>query len=431
MNTIVSICVWVVGCLLISTFDGLAKDHYVRANETQNATSDGSKTAPWFNLQSLINSKEVSSGDTIYLFPGHYGVLNIRNIDKKSETRIISLESHKAIFSQITLWSSDYWTISGVKIQKDKFTPAKVRNLLDIEAGAENIVISDSVLESAENTTGWGKAEWNNGILSGIFSRGSKVKIHNNIVRNINFGISMLGNDSIVTGNLIHDFIGDGLRGLGDNGLFENNVVRDCHSVNENHDDGFQSWSVGKDGKPGGGVVENVILRRNLIIGNARKNNSPKCEMQGIGMFGGWYKNWVIENNIVVVNHWHGITVQGAQDVRIVHNTVVDLESGKPGPAWIRMTKKKGKSYSGNLVANNLAHSYQFPEGGILQLQNQVIRNPFSLFEDPEKLDFNLQRGSRAIDAGMDGIGVEVDFFGNPRPSGPKPDVGAIEFQQN
>ncbi|WP_025899931.1 choice-of-anchor Q domain-containing protein [Sneathiella glossodoripedis] len=411
---------------------GTAKDHYVYA--VGNAGSAPEKAVPVQvnGLLEFLTSDKVVSGDTIYLYPGNYGNLVIRNFDQSKETRLISIEKHKAVFSKITLWGSDNWTIESVKVHKDHNTPSSARNLVDIEARAKHIVIRNSLIQSAANTSGWTKSRWNSGLLSGVFSRGEHIKILDNEVTNINFGISMLGDYSEVVGNTVSDFAGDGLRGLGDNALFEKNSVLNCHSVNDNHDDGFQSWSVGDDGKLGAGVVQNVVFRKNLIIGNARPDNSPACEMQGVGMFGGHFRNWVIENNIVIVDHWHGITVLGAENVKILNNTVFDPTGKKPGPAWIRVTNyKNGKASSGNLVANNLAHSFSFPDGGVLQLQNQIIRNPYALFVNPDENDFRLKAGSRAIDAGMDGLGVANDFYGKPRPTGSKTDVGAVEYQPN
>ncbi len=386
---------------------------------------------PWRNLQSLIEGGLVKSGDTIYLFPGYYNLLTIYKNNKLSETKIVSISKHKAVFSKIMIRESENWTLDGVKVLKDLNTPSNARNLVDIETGSKNITVKNSIVLSAEDSLGWGVKEWNDRVKSGIFSRGTNVTILNNAVYNVDFGISMVGKKSTVLGNRVTDFSGDGLRGLGDESVFEENVVTNCHSVNQNHDDGFQSWSMDDKWNVGVSVVKNVSLKRNVFIANETKNNFPNCEMQGIGLFDGMFENWVIENNIVVVDHWHGITVMGAKNIKILNNTVFDPTDKKPGPAWIRITNhKKGNISSGNLVANNLTHSYSFPDGGVMQLQNQIIRNPYDLFVDPDNHDYRLKKRSRAVNAGMDGLGVDEDFFGNPRPSGSKTDVGAVEFQQ-
>ena len=58
---------------------------------------------------------------------------------------------------------------------------------------------------------------------------------------------------------------GNGLRGLGNHCTFQYNTVKNCYDVNRNHDDGFQSWSVGPNGI-GTGEVVRMVLRGNTII---------------------------------------------------------------------------------------------------------------------------------------------------------------------
>jgi hypothetical protein len=58
---------------------------------------------------------------------------------------------------------------------------------------------------------------------------------------------------------------------------------------------------------------------------------------------------WVVENNVVLTDHWHGISFYGARNLRIVNNAV------DPGPPWIMVTAHKGGTPSRDtLVRNNL-----------------------------------------------------------------------------
>ena len=77
---------------------------------------------------------------------------------------------------------------------------------------------------------------------------GTRMVIRNNRLLNVNFGISVNASHSLIAGNLVENFSGDGMRGLGDYTVFEYNTVKNCYDVNANHDDGFQSWSAGPDG---------------------------------------------------------------------------------------------------------------------------------------------------------------------------------------
>ena len=81
---------------------------------------------------------------------------------------------------------------------------------------------------------------------------------------------------------------------------------------------------------------------KNLFDANYEDPNQPfRGTLQGLGCFDGFYIDWVIENNLVVTDHWHGISLCGAVNCRIVNNTVVDANDVSPGPPgfWSILTK--------------------------------------------------------------------------------------------
>ena len=90
--------------------------------------------------------------------------------------------------------------------------------------------------------------------------------------------------------NLVDGFSADGLRGLGDDGLFEYNRVQNSYvedPPDPNHDDGFQSWSVGPGGV-GTGEVRGVVLRGNVFINHVNPAHPLRTSMQAIGCFDGF-----------------------------------------------------------------------------------------------------------------------------------------------
>ena len=66
------------------------------------------------------------------------------------------------------------------------------------------------------------------------------------------------------------------------------------------------------------------IIRKNILINNENPNQLFIAEMQGIGCFDGPFNDWIVENNLVFVNNWNGITLGGANNAKIVNNTVLD-----------------------------------------------------------------------------------------------------------
>jgi len=231
--------------------------------------------------------------------------------------------------------------------------------------------------------------------------------------------------------NVVENFSGDGMRGLGDYTVFSHNTVMNCYDVNANHDDGFQSWSVGADGTVGTGTVTGVVLRGNTIINYTDPNQKLRGAMQGIGMFGGTYVNWVIENNVIIVDHWHGITLLGAKGCRVVNNTVIDLNSVKPGPPWIQIdAHPDGTAPSGCTVRNNLVTDLNSASTGVTEDHNITIKMTAlgTYFVDAAKNDLHLKAGCPAVDKGSATQAPKTDHDGVPRPQGTAVDVGAYEW---
>jgi hypothetical protein len=71
------------------------------------------------------------------------------------------------------------------------------------------------------------------------------------------------------------------------------------------------------------------------------------------------------------------------------------------------------------------------PQGQGTVLSNNLTTAP--RFRNAATGDFRLQKGSPAIDAGVDlrSQGVTTDFEGHPRPQGNAFDIGADEFMRS
>ncbi len=201
--------------------------------------------------------------------------------------------------------------------------------------------------------------------------------------------------------------------------------------MDDNHDDGIQSWSVGPGG-PGTGVVRGMTLRRNVIL--QRKTPDPlACTLQGIGFFDGMFEDLTVESNLIVVGHPHGITVMGARRTRIAGNTVLPAGNAPMGPPWITITPHKDGTPSDGVIEGNLAGSLNL--GGFDRARrrtdparirlsgNVVLPDPRAALE----ADFTPRAGGPAQDAGG-WQAPPLDLRGQPR-VGP-PDAGAVERQR-
>jgi preprotein translocase subunit YajC len=405
-----------------------AQIFYVDANSPSSKERDGGVDTPWKTAQSAFQKGAVGAGDTVIFRDGIYGKITIKNLHNQEPVTIKAQDGHKVQFSSIRILSSSNWVLEDLIVNGSLDENFKKRKLVTIDRNSSRITLSNLTIKSIDDMSPWTAEDWSSKASDGIRSSGTKVIIKENLIHNIANGITVLGEDTLISGNTVDSFSGDGMRGLASNLIFEDNLVKNCMDVNKNHDDGFQAWSYGPDGKVGRGVISNVILRRNSFIASDRKTENFVCDMQGIGLFDGMYENWLIENNLVVVDHWHGITVMGAINVKIVNNTVYDPNNVRPGPANIKiLSHKNGTEPIGSIIVNNIAASYGKEKPGVLRIDNLVLGNAQSVFKDAENLDFELLPDSPAKKQANTAYLPETDIKGRIRSKNMKGDLGAFQ----
>lgn len=430
----IATAIWVTLCLVAD-----AKDIHVDP-EWRGSTSDGSSTKPWRSLNEVFEREALRPGDTVQLRSGDYGTLKVNNRQNQGTVTIAAAQGHVPRFTAIYFTASSHWHLRGLSVSPSHGAADIQGSLVTIHSNSQDITVEDTVVMSVPDITSWTAADWNAKANNGIAAGGVRIVLRGNRIRNVNHAIIMGGTHSLVENNLVENFSGDGIRGLGDHTTYRGNTIKNCYKVNDNHDDGFQSWSRGPDGKSGGGEVVGVVLSGNRIINYEDPDQPLRCALQGIGMYDGMYVDWVIENNVVVVDHLHGITVMGARNVRIVNNTVVDPNRTKPGPPRITITRhKNGTQPESNFIINNLAvfknakkydnWSFAIRRKGVILRGNMRVIDPRAFFGDVVNGNLKPKPGSRPIDAGTADMAPATDIVGTPRPRGKAVDVGAYEVQ--
>jgi len=435
----------------------LAKDFYVDP-QTGSATGDGSAAKPWKTIQEVITANlvetqgwaslpytagaqlvpknagaPIKAGDTIYLRSGYHGELSITGHYNSGVITIAAQAGHTPQLKSVLVRSSKNWVLRGLHVSPSFAPTYDNKTMVSVESHSyqgplELVTVESCVLQSVADSSSWTASDWDTKAANGISAGGTKVTLSKNQLKNVNFGISVGATYSQVEHNTIENFSGDGLRGLGDHTVFEYNTVKNCYDVNANHDDGFQSWSVGSGGV-GTGQVTGVVLRGNTIINYTNPNQPHRGTLQGIGMFDGTFVDWVIENNVVITDHWHGITLLGATNCRVVNNTVIDPNTVTPGPPWIEIgAHKNGTPPSGCVVRNNLATDFQSASTGVTEDHNITVTTLGTHFVNPGGYDLHLLATSPAIDKGSSQLAPKTDIEGTPRPQGSAVDVGAYEW---
>ena len=393
---------------------------------------------PGMALVTVHPGAPVRGGDTIYLRNGYHGDVSIQHAYNSVPITLAAEPGHVPHLRSLLVRSAQHWVIRDLAVSPsfggnyEPMTIVEVANhswfgpTWDVELARLDVY-------SVDDASDWGASEWVNLASSGVAIEGDRVSLSDSRVRNVRFGISVGGEDGVVRRNLVDGFSADGLRGLGDRGVFEYNRVQNNLidiPADPNHDDGFQSWSYGAGGV-GTGEVVGVVLRGNLFINATDPANPLRSQLQGIGCYDGFFRDWIVENNVVVTDHWHGISFYGMRDSRIVNNTVIDLQAGTPGPPWIMVhDHKDGRRSSNVVVRNNLAADFSL-DGDALTVDHNLQFNAAGaagLFVAPP-LDLHLRAGSAAIDAGSATLAPAVDVEGTSRPQGAGFDLGAYEYR--
>jgi len=302
--------------------------------------------------QAVFERGALSDGDRVILAPGAHGVLLI---DARRFDPPVTVSGAGAVLDRLILRNSAGLIVEDLAvIPRDLDGPGEA--MVEVQGG-EAVHLHNLTVATVRDSAGWDAAAWRRWARHGIVLSGKDIRVTDSWIHNVRHGLLSLADGAWVENTRVEHFSGDGMRGLGSNSTFLGNTIRECVDVDDNHDDGFQSWSIDLLGTPGGGVVRNVRLENNLIENGT---HPMACTLQGIGMFDGFYEGWVIRGNRIVVNNWHGITVMGARNVRIEGNIVVDAQPGEPGPPWIAVTAHKdGRLSDDTVVAGNVTQPWR------------------------------------------------------------------------
>lgn len=425
------------------------------------AGGNGSAAQPWQSLQAvfeagLVETRDwpeypyeegmalvvvnagapVRAGDTLLLHEGYHGDVAVEHAYNAAPITIAAAPAAQARLRSLRVHSAQHWIVRGLAISPSFGAQNEQTTIVDVSdhnwsGPAWDIELADLDVHSIDDAGAWGPTEWVDLASSGVNIDAARVILRDSRIRNVRFGISVSGTDARIQRNLVDGFSADGMRGLGDRGVFEYNRVQDNligDDFDANHDDGFQSWSFGEDGV-GSGAVTGVVLRGNVFINATDPDDPLRSSMQGIGCFDGFFVDWTVENNVVVTDHWHGISFYGMRDSRILNNTVIDLDAGQPGPPWIMVhDHKDGRPSENVLVRNNLSTDFSLDGIAIVADHNVEFTDAAGLFV-AAPFDLHLREGAAVIDAGsaQDAPGLDADRV--PRPQGAGFDLGAYEYR--
>lgn len=458
---------------------------------------DGSEANPWSSLQEVVENNlietykhstnndstsplvplnegaPIKGGDKLILKDGYHGQLEINNLYFNDWLTIEAAPNEKPTLARLHLNGliknvylknlniirdsylgvENYWQAS--EMQRNS------RSLLyiashDFYGKAAEIKVFGLIAKVSEDVVSWSRQDWEDRYADGARLGAAKnIEIVSSRFENVGFGAvaDYFANNTTIFNSVFKNYCRDGIRLTAHNFHFENNLVTGVVNINISSDnsvnfhyDAFQTFSRDENDPQSGtgnGIIKNAVIRGNSFIG---KSDLPldngflvNQDVQGIGGFDGFFDNFVIENNVVSVNHHHGITLLGATNTIITNNTVIDSDPTDNLYPWIRINNHKNGSPSKDCtLANNIATQGVYVEGdNVVETNNHILGSGnqsdiYSLFTDPDTFDFHLLNNSTVdesiIDAGtmFDNLhSSKTDKDGKARTA--NPDLGAYE----
>lgn len=348
------------------------------------------------NVSSMSHLYDVlanaTGGETILLEGGDYGgmFLSMRSgfdLTFPSNVTIASADpDNPAVFSSLDIRGATNLTFDGITFDYEFQAGDPIYLRPFSVTGSSNITIRNSTFDGDVAT---GVSETADGYGYGIglsFRHSTGVTVENNEIFGFHRG-SVIGEsaDVIVRGNDIHTLRMDGMNFSEISGaLIEDNYIHDFHgSPNSNdHCDMIQFWTNGTNAPS-----SDIIIRNNYLDigeGTATQSIFMRNDMVDRGLAGPemFYRDIVIENNVIVNGHLHGISVGETDGLIIRDNSVLHADGLNPGTgAQVEIPRINIAETSIDVQVESNITSHITGENG--QPDWRVINNAFVQDTDP------------------------------------------------
>ena len=339
-------------------------------------------------LQAALASAQ--GGEIILLAAGDYGNLDLMaqtpfDITFPSVVTIASADpTRPARFSGLDLRGVANLTFDGIlfdytyrigdKLTTRPFQIWKDSNAITIR---NSVFDGDVATELSPESDGYGTG-------FGLAVRGSSnITVENNEIFGFYRGLTVgWGTDVIVRSNDIHSIRMDGMNfSQGTNILIEDNYIHDFRRSpsRRDHADMIQFWTNGTK-KPS----TNITIRGNVLMsgdGGSTQSIFMRNDMVDRGLAGEefFYRNIVIEENVIVNGHTNAIKLGEADGVIIRANTVLRnplAAAGEGRQMTVRVPKITVATASRNvLIEDNMAATYPLARSGWIVQGNMKVQD--------------------------------------------------------
>ncbi|MCW2273508.1 parallel beta-helix repeat protein [Rhodoblastus acidophilus] len=295
----------------------------------------------------------IRAGDAIELADGDYGDITLIGYANADFITIAAAPGAKPVAHGLFIAGASHWLLRGLTFTAASGESGPAGAI--VEAGSPALGPSDHIAFvqnryfTAATVADWREDDWvNRPKMYGLVTRARCALVRGNEFFHLRNALDIGGDDSLVEDNFFHDFGNDAMdfhaSGVT---IRRNQVSASRHPPAEKlHPDGAQGWALD------GAVHRDILIDGNII---ANLNPSEDNYMQGISIFTGRFENVTIQNNVVATNTWHGITLYGVKNAKVLNNTVVATRPGQKD-SWILIHDSTDHATrSDALVRNNIA----------------------------------------------------------------------------
>lgn len=402
--------------------------------------NDGSEQRPWPALSEVLASGKVfNGGDIITLGAGNHGAVAFEGANDAGYVTIESAQGEKARLSGATFGTTtptSRWRLKNITIYPDNDT--ELKSIVHIGPNASSIQIVGCDIGINYPQHEWNAERWRGIGYSAIDIYGKKVRVLFNSIRNVRFGIRNFGGGNMISYNTIDFFSAVGIENYGSATNIEYNLIKNCVNLCD-----YSHSGILFNETESGAVISNVTIRGNYIIGYTRWDRKFTGTMMGIASFTPRVEGCAIENNVIICDHWHGLSLFNASSTSVLNNTIVDaylntsyehetrkdyLKPLGPCRLWV---ENKTDLPANNVIANNLVSDIRTRGDVGLVKNNPVVESSYksmdATFIDWQHLDFRLRPGSEYVKNGVGTLCSSVDATGVARNCDAATNVGAYE----
>jgi hypothetical protein len=363
----------------LSLADALDPAHGLVASPRQRRQPDGSFAAD------PAGNGPIHAGDVIELASGDYGDVKITSYVNKDYITIRAAPGQKPVIHGLWIAGASHWALRGLTFSAANGESGPRDSIVEAVSHAflgpsDHIAFIDDRVFTAPTVADWRGEDWVTKPKNyGLVTQARCSLLRGNEFFNLRNAIGVGGEDSTVENTLIHDFGNDAVDFYASGvTIRRNRISASRHTPAEKqHPDAIQGWTLKN------ATNRDIVIDSNVI---ANLNPADDNEMHGIGIFTGRFENVTIQNNAVATNTWHGITLFGVRDAKIVNNTLTATEPGLKD-SWILIRDSGDHAVRGQALARNNIASAIVIENADVTLDHNLTATPIHLQKDARVTD--------------------------------------------